>query len=365
MRIHPAPCSPKAQGRIAAGAAPGAAPLLTITAPRATAVAPRAAPLLAAAALSIFLTSCVPDPASSAPAAFDLKPPALVEAGPEGATSFVLRFDEEVKPVDGSFAVDPGGSARASADGGDLRVELPERQVPGKRYSLVGDVRDGGGNASRVILAFSGYNDHPAGMRISEVQTAKNSSTARPHRDFVEFEVMSAGNLGGMELSVSSTVKTLSWRFPGVEVAKGDFVVLHCAPEGMAAEIDETGTDLLASGGIDASPSRDLWSKAGGIPDATGLLVLRQSPGGKPLDVLFYCDGSKKGELGEGGIGDHIGEALDFDLWKAAGTPSWEDAFLWKPSVSRSIIRIPTGGGPGATEWGLSAASGQSPGLAN
>ena len=326
--------------------------------------------LAALALLSAILAACAPDPAASPPSAFDLKPPALIEAGPGGATSFVLRFDEEVRPVEGSFAVDPGGGAKASAEGGDIRVELPERQVPGRRYSIVGEVRDGGGNSSRVILAFSGFNDHPAGLRISEVQTAKNSSTTKPHRDFVEFEVTAPGNLGGMEISLSSSVKTVSWRFPGVEVGKGDFVVLHCAPENLAVEIDETDSDLFASGGIDSSSARDFWSKAGGIPDATGLIVLRESPGGKPLDVLFYSDGSKTGSLGEGVIGDLVGELLDFDLWKVAGTPSWEDAFLWKPSVSRSIIRVAPsvaapGAGPGAAEWGLSASSGQSPGTPN
>ena len=81
--------------------------------------------------------------------------------------------------------------------------------------------------------------------------------------------------------------------------------------------------------------------------------------------MLFYCDGSKKGELGEGIIGDLVGEVLDFDLWKAAGTPSWDDAFIWKPSVSRSIIRVAPERGPGAAEWGLSPSSGQSPGLPN
>ncbi|HUX38129.1 MAG TPA: hypothetical protein VMV44_09545 [Rectinemataceae bacterium] len=325
----------------------------------------RLQPLAASAIFALLILSCVPDPAASPPSAFDLKPPALVEAGADGATTFVLRFDEEVKPVDGSFAVDPGGGARASAEGGEVRVALPERQVPGRRYSIVGDVRDGGGNASRVILAFAGFNDHPAALRVSEVQTAKNSSTSRPHRDFVEFEVMASGNLGGMELSLSSTVKTVSWRFPGVEVAKGDFLVVHSAPEGFATEVDELGSDLLASGGVDASPSRDFWSKAGGIPDATGLIVLRESPGGKPLDALFFSDGSRTGVIGEGIIGDLLGEALDFDLWKTAGTPSWEDAFQWKASVSRSIIRAAPDAEPGAAEWGLSASSGQSPGSDN
>lgn len=324
----------------------------------------RLLPALAAAPLTTMLAACLPDPLATLPSAFDLKPPALVEAGSDGSTSFVLRFDEDVSPVEGSFAVDPGGLARATAEGGELRVELPERQRPGATYSLVGDVRDGGGNGSRIMLSFSGFNDHPAGLLIDEVQTARNSSTTRPHRDFVEFLVTKDGNLGGLEFSASNSMKTITWRFPGVEVSKGEVIILHCAPEGSSAEIDETGGDVGISGGIDASMARDFWSKAGGIPDATGFLMLRESPGGRPMDVLFYADNSKTGPVGEGLLGDLVQEALDTGLWESAGTPSFEDAFGWKPSTSRSILRLAPGTGPGAPEWGLSASGGQSPGTA-
>jgi len=320
-----------------------------------------AAGLLAAAVLPLVFPACVPDPAVAPPSAFDLVPPALMGAGPEGATTFVLRFDEEVSPVDGSFAVEPGGPVRAEATGKDVVISLP-RQVPGDSYSLAGDVQDGRGNSSRVVLAFSGFNDRPAGLRISEVQTGKNSSTKKPHRDFVEFEVASSGNLGGFEFSASSTVKTTAWRFPGIEVAKGDVIVLHCAPEGIPEEIDETGADLGLSGGVDSSPARDLWSKAGGIPDATGVLVVRDSPGGKPLDALFYADGTRSGALGETLAGTLVEELVDKGLWTAGGIPAWEDAFVWKPSVSRSIVRNAPGSGPGAAEWGLSDSGAQSPG---
>jgi len=324
---------------------------------------PRGTPaILVSMSLCLLLSACVPDPAEAPPAVFDLRPPTVLEAGPDGARSFVLRFDENVEPVEGSYSLDPGSAPKASAEGPELRLSLGEDQEPGWEYSLLGEVRDAKGNGSRFLFAFSGWNGRPAKLRISEVQTAKNSSAAHPHRDFVEFEVEADGNLGGMELSFSSTVKTVNWSFPGAEVRKGEVVVVHCSPEGLPAEKNETGDDLLASGGIDSSAGRDLWSKAGALPDATGVLVLSESPGGKPMDGLFYADGTKSGALGDDRLGGLVEGLVEYGLWSAAGNPAWEDAFVWKPSSARSILRRGAAGEPGAGEWTLSAASAQNPG---
>jgi len=318
-----------------------------------------------AAALCV-LASCLDEPAATPPSVFDLKPPTLLEAGPEGGRAFVLRFDEEVEPVAGSFSLDPGlGSAVPGAGGSELRLAFEREQEPGREYSLFGEVRDAKGNGSRFLLAFTGYNGHPARLRITEVQTAKNSSTTRPHRDFVEFLVLADGNLGGMEFTAASTVKRTAWRFPGAEVRAGEVLVLHCAPEGLASERDETGLDLGLSGGIDSSPARDFWSKAGALPDATGLILVSGAPGGRPVDALFYAEATKSGPIGEGLLGGLVEQLLEFNLWKVGGIPAWEDAFLWKPSSARSILRRDLAEPePGAVEWRESVTSGQSPGTA-
>ena len=309
------------------------------------------------------LISCIPDPAPAPRAVFDLKPPMLLEAGPTDGRSFVLRFDEEVRTVDGSYRLDPGGVPTASAEGAQLRIDLGKEQEAGREYLVTGEVVDGRGNGSRFLLGFTGFNARPAKLCITEIQTSKNSSVTRPHRDFVEFEVLEAGNLGGLEFTAASSAKTVAWRFPGVEVGIGELVVLHLAPEGLPSEIDETGGDLFASGGIDSSGARDFWSKAGGLPDASGVLVLAESPGGKPVDGIFYSDGSKNGLLGEERLGLLVDNLVDFGLWQTLGQPAWEDAFVWKPSSARTILRLstdPKEGGAG--EWGTSANGGQSPG---
>jgi hypothetical protein len=307
------------------------------------------------------LTACLPDPSAAPPAVFDLKPPMVLEAGPVDETSFVLRFDEDIAPVEGSFALSPGKAPRASAEGEELRLALGEAQEAGRDYVISGEVRDEKGNGSRFLLDFSGFNPRPAKLRISEVQTSKNSSLSRPHRDYVEFEVLAAGNLGGMEFSATSSTKTTTWRFPGAEVAKGEVIVLHCAPEGLVEEKNETGGNLALSGGIDASGGRDFWSKAGALPDASGVLAIAEAPEGRPMDGLFYADGSKTGALGDARLGTVVEKLIEFGLWESAGVPAWEDAFVWKPSSSRSILRRGVSE-PGAGEWTVSVTGGQSPG---
>jgi len=307
------------------------------------------------------LAACVPDPGTVSPAVFDLKPPMVLEAGPVDEKSFVLRFDEDIAPVEGSFALSPGMAPWASAEGEELRLDLGEAQEAGRDYVISGEVRDERGNGSRFLLNFSGFNGHPAKLRISEVQTSKNSSLSRPHRDFVEFEVLEAGNLGGMEFTATSSTKTTTWRFPGAAVARGEVVVLHCAPEGIPEERNETGGDLGLSGGIDATGGRDFWSKAGALPDSSGVLAIAEAPEGRPMDGVFYADGSKTGALGDARLGTVVENLIEFGLWECAGVPAWEDAFVWKPSSSRSILRRGASE-PGAGEWTVSATSGQSPG---
>ncbi len=322
---------------------------------------------LAVLAIPAALSACLPGQVSDAvlPPS-DLKPPLVLEAGPEGPRSFLLRFDEEVNPVEGSFGLEPGPrAAAASAEGSSLRLDLGADCEPGAEYALSGEVEDGAGNATRFVFRFAGWNGRPARLALSEAQTARNSSATRPRRDFVELLVLVPGNLGGLELSWAGSAKLCSYRFPGVEVRAGDRVVLHLAPEGLPAELDEKGADLSASGGTDATAAgRDLWCAAGPLPDANGALALRSRPGGPVEDALFYAESSRSGPLGADklcALVASLGEA-----WPVAGAaPAWEDAFRWKPSAARSICRREGEAAPGPESWYPSDPGAQTPGSPN
>jgi hypothetical protein len=320
---------------------------------------------LGASCAVAWLSSCVPDPAAAALPPSDLKPPLVLEAGPDGPRSFALLFDEEVRPVVGSFGLEPGAlPAAARAEGSVLHLEFGAALEPGADYSVAGEAEDAAGNATRFVFGFAGWNGHPARLRLSEVLTAKNSSATKPHRDYLELVVAEAGNLGGIELAWASSTKSLSYRFPGVEVGAGDYVLLHLAPEGIAAELDEKGADLAASGGVDASAAaRDFWCSAGALPDASGAVALRERPGGPAYEALFYADQAKSGELGDDKLAALVSTLGD--AWPLAGSgPAWEDALRWKPSSARSLARI-EGAEPGPGAWYVSAAGAQSPGGPN
>jgi hypothetical protein len=294
----------------------------------------------------------------------DLNPPQVLDAGPTGARAFSLRFDEEVKAVGGSFALEPAGISLApTARGSWLDIAFSSDQAPGKDYALAGEVEDAAGNHSRFLFRFVGWNDRPPTLRLSELQTAKNSSTLHPHRDYIELAAVNGGNMGGVELEWCSSVKVYSYRFPSIEVEAGERIVLHLAPESLPEEVDETGPDLTRSGGVDATPyGRDIWSGAGGLPDQSGVVALRWRPGGDLADGLFYAAEDKSGPLPDDKIATAFRGLVEAGLWSRSGAAAaWEDAFRWKPSVSRSLNRrADWQNGPAG--WYLSESSAQSPG---
>lgn len=329
----------------------------------------RPLPSLAILALCLAaLEACSPVPTAAIYPAADLRPPSLLSAGPTDARGFRARFDEEVTPVSGSLSIEPGAELGCRAEGGDLLVSFAAEQSPGADYALVGEVDDSQGNRTRFLVRFAGWNDRAPRLRISEVQTGKNGSKTRPHRDFIEFEALEDGNIGGEEVSWTSTVKSASYRFPGAEVRKGDFIVLHLAPEGLPEERDELGSDLSASGGVDATPTgRDLWTTAMGLPDASGAIALSIRPAEPPIDGFFYAEEGRAGPLADDRLGSLVAALCDAGAWpRAASGAAWEDGFRWKSSTARSICRAAGDpGDAGPAEWYVTAAGSQSPGGAN
>jgi hypothetical protein len=333
--------------------------------------------LLAFFACLAFL-SCAPESSPSLLPQADLSPPALIAAGPLDESSFGLGFDEEVRPVENSFGLEAAASdgvsprasaaatatvAGASAEGRELKLRFGSPLAPGGDYRLAGEVEDGHGNRTRFALSFVGYNSRPPRLRISELQTQKNASAKNPHRDFIELLALSDGDSGGVELSWMSTAKSMCQRLPSSPIHAGDYLVIHAAPEGLAGEVDELGGDLSLSSGVDSSASgRDFWSKAGGLPDATGIVVLRPRPGDGIEDGVFYVEEGKTGAIPSGRLADAVKELEESGLWKSQEGVSYEDGFAWKPSSSRSLY---WSGGGGREGWHVTGSGGQSPGQSN
>lgn len=294
----------------------------------------------------------------------DVRPPVLVAVNQVDSGLLELNFSEDVAIVADSFVFQPNEiQMNPSVEGKRIQVAFSPRLDPGTFCTLSGEAEDWAGNRLKFLISFSGYNEHPARLRLNEIQLGKNSSASNPHRDYIEFLVLESGNLGGITVEWASSVKTYRYQFPAVDVRAGECVVLHCAPEGIPVERDETGSDCGLSGGIDASLNgRDFWTSVGGLPDSTGVIAVRLREKDLVCDGLFYADTDKAGALESKAFGGLPRLLADANIWPFAGTaPAWEDAFLWKSSTSKPLHRI-EGVANGISAWFVGESGSQSPG---
>lgn len=328
-----------------------------------TAVNKRARESAVLCAVAIILCAgCAPGLVETMGVAGDMRPPALLSAGPRSPSVFALSFDEEVLPVQGSYYLEPGPiRAEATVSGAGMEISFPSQLAAGASYRVAGEAQDRAGNVTRFLFTFSGWNPEPARLALNEVQAGKNSSTLNPHRDYVEFAVKAAGDLGGVTVEWASASKEYEYRFPAARVTGGSIIVLHCAPEGIPEEKDEAGADTAISGGVDSSASgRDFWCPDGGLPDSSGIILVRPRPGEEPMDGLFYSESDKTGPVETERISSRLAELSDAGLWETGAT-QWSDAFAWKPSGSRPFHRV-TAGVRGKAAWTVGESGTQSPG---
>jgi len=330
--------------------------------PGSTGPRPRCA-LLILGLLSLAAAACVPPGIENAVLG-DIRPPIVKNAGLENAREFVLEFDEPVQVRGEGFSAEPKdilASVKSSED--RVSISFEPQPTPGEVVTLAGNVQDMCGNTTHVQVQFKGYNDRPAALVLSEIQTAKNTSKKTPHRDYIELYAKTAGNLGGMSVQWASSTKAMRYDFSPCEVKAGEVVVLHLAPEGIADERNELGNNLGLSGGVDASPEgRDFWSDAGGLPDASGAVSVYQREGAPPIDGLFYAESSKTGALESPKLIALVQGLSDAGLWRLDAPPKWENAFLWKPSTTKPLLRS-TMTTFGAEAWSVGESGTQSPGI--
>ena len=177
-------------------------------------------------------------------------------------------FSQPVTIQSLSFA--PELSVALVENGSTVRVWLEERHEPGTLITVDMLAEDEKKNSINVLTTLRSRNNRMPELAINELCTEYANAAAGRKAEFIEFKMMSDGNLGAMRVFIignSNAAKQTIYEFSPVEVQKDDYVVLHLRTYDPAS-VDEYGSDLAESGGMNSSAAaRDFW-----IPGTTKLL---------------------------------------------------------------------------------------------
>ncbi|MDR2759101.1 MAG: hypothetical protein LBB78_06960 [Spirochaetaceae bacterium] len=273
-----------------------------------------------------------------------------------------FRFSLPVEVA--SLFFDPTLDVKSITGGTTVQIHLNRPAAEGERITANLLVEDEEGNTLDVLIPFRARNARLPSFTITELRI----EYSKPKAEFVEIKTKNSGNLGALRLfSASISMDTPIWEFPPVEVGENEYIVIHLRSieEGI---VNETGTNLAASGGTDASPTaRDFW-----VPGAVKLLhktgaVFFMDQDDRIVDGVLLCEdeaGWSKKEFMR-----TAAELLNSQgAWiGAGGVPGPQDAVVSKGttatrSISRREARPDTNG---KEDWYITATSKASPGRPN
>jgi hypothetical protein len=204
----------------------------------------------------------------------------------------VFEFSQSVTVVEIQF--DPEMEYQVAEDeGGVVRVILREDTKPGQQITAALQVEDEFGNTVKEKVTFRSRNNRVPALQINELRTeyASSTSTSGAKAEYIEFKILSSGNLGALRVFVTGNNKNpLLYIFEPVDVEEEEYIVLHLRKLEELCK-DEYGDSLAESGGADSSSTaRDFW-----IPGSNKLLhktdiiyVLDQD--GNVLDAVMITD---------------------------------------------------------------------------
>ena len=172
----------------------------------------------------------------------------------------------------------PGIAVDSVENGNTVKVTLKENAQPGSVITADLLAEDENKNTINVLTTLRARNNRMPELVINEICTEYSN----PRTEFIEFKMMSDGNLGGMRVFIignSNAARQTIYEFMPAEVKRDEYIVLHLRTVEEDCK-DEYGESLNESGGRNATPqSRDIW-----IPgntklvhkDATIIYILNQ-----------------------------------------------------------------------------------------
>jgi hypothetical protein len=254
--------------------------------------------------------------------------------------------------------------------GKTVNIYLKENLELQTEFLIDLNVKDDWDNSLSVEVPLF-VNDWIPKMVINELRTEYSSSASRA--EYIEFKVISAGNLDGFKLNIMwDSKKPYIFDLPPIDVKPGEYVVFHLRTLESTC-VNELGEDLTESEGTDSSPNaRDLW-----VSGSTKLLhktdiVYLQYANGRILDAIVLNE--EPGETwkkNQSHFTEIIEKLYNSGAWKSAdghlpGPLDAVDTSTIKTSATKSISRYEGKENTHtAKDWYVTDKGGASPGRMN
>ncbi len=306
---------------------------------------PRIAVLLALSLIP--LNACGPLVDGAALLDEDIYPPVFYDALSASPTSVQIRLSEQGHLEEASLSVAPALSLKEVEDGKEtITLHFEEEMEPGRSYALSARIADTAGNTLTFITELYGFNPRVPELLLNEITTQGSSSNP----DKVELLVLTAGNTAGVTLFEGTrdywTHKKI---LPPVEVRPGDYIVVHCKPEGRPDEVDETEDPFSCNAEEAVDGAWDFWIAGGsGLSGNNGVISIYSSARGTPIDGFLYSNRTSSSDERYRGFGsnralERADQLAAQEEWQIAGRAAApEDAVNPEDSTAtRSMCRSP------------------------
>ncbi len=219
-------------------------------------------------------------------------------------------------------------------------LSLPEATRVGLNYQLSGIISDLNGNSLDFSRPFTGYNDRPARLILSEIRPGASKAKV----EYVELVSLCDGNTSGLSIVSGNYGLEKKFDFPPIEVKKGEYITVHMKTYADEAEMstNEVENDLSQATATDSSSSaRDLWNpltkRCLTIKD-----VLAVTDGqGNIIDAILYSQSGEGREWKTDLQSSLASRSIEIGLWTGGVTPG-DNGFadnLTTSAVTRSLSR--------------------------
>ena len=219
----------------------------------------------------------------------DLSPPRLISMETERGQELYLYFNEALYLPEDTVLLDNSIRAALTIRNENCLVLSPEEDLtPGKACVVSLSVEDKQGNSNNFVIRFWGWNPGLPGLVINEF----NPEGSDNNPDTIELYCLHEGNCAGITLHYG-TKEHSEYRYilPSLDLKGGDFLLIHCRPEGLPEEINERDRKDQSGGKLASDLAWDLWlPEDSGLSGSNGILSLYESPTGDMLDGVIYSD---------------------------------------------------------------------------